>query len=63
MKFAAFNARSPFEMGDQIRDVSGRVRTITDIVAMHSLKTMSTCFVYELDGNGELISLTQEKEE
>ena len=55
MKFAAFNARCPFELGDKIRDEAGREHTITDIVALHSVKTMTVRFLYELDGNGKLV--------
>ena len=46
MKFAAFNARCPFELGDKIWDEAGREHTITDIVALHSMKTMTVRFVY-----------------
>lgn len=51
MKFAAFNARCPFELGDKIRDEAGREHTITDIVALHSMKEMKVRFVYELDNS------------
>lgn len=57
MKFAAFNARCPFELGDKIRDEAGREHTITDIVALHSMKTMTVRFVYELDNSGKLVNL------
>ena len=57
MKFAAFNARCPFELGDKIRDEAGREHTITDIVALHSMKEMQVRFVYELDNSGNLVNL------
>ena len=57
MKFAAFNARCPFELGDKIRDEAGREHTITDIVALHSMKEMQVRFVYELDNSGKLVNL------
>ena len=57
MKFAAFNARCPFELGDKIRDEAGREHTITDIVALHSMKTMTVRFVYGLDNSGKLVNL------
>ena len=57
MKFAAFNARCPFELGDKIRDEAGQEHTITDIVALHSMKTMTVRFVYELDNSGKLVNL------
>lgn len=63
MKFAAFNARCPFEMGDKFRDKDGKEHTITDIVAMHSMKTMTVNFVYELDNNGKLVGLVAEPQE
>lgn len=57
MKFAAFNARCPFELGDKIRDEAGQEHTITDIVALHSMKEMKVRFVYELDNSGKLVNL------
>ena len=57
MKFAAFNARCPFELGDKIWDEAGREHTITDIVALHSMKEMKVRFVYELDNSGKLVNL------
>ena len=57
MKFAAFNARCPFELGDKIRDEAGREHTITDIVALHSMKEMKVRFVYELDNSWKLVNL------
>ena len=56
-KFAAFNARCPIELGDKIRDEAGREHTITDIVALHSMKEMKVRFVYELDNSGKLVNL------
>lgn len=61
MKFAAFNARCPFELGDKIRDEAGREHTITDIVALHSMKEMQVRFVYELDNSGKLLTLPTAK--
>lgn len=60
MKFATFNARCPFEVGDKFRDKGGKGHTITDIVAMHHMKTMTVNFVYELDNNGKLVGLAVE---
>lgn len=57
MKFATFNARCPFELGDKIRDEAGQEHTITDIVALHSMKEMKVRFVYELDNSGKLVNL------
>ena len=57
VKFAAFNARCPYELGDKIRDTEGKEHTITDIVALHSMKEMKVRFVYELDNSGKLVAL------
>lgn len=63
MKLAAFNARCPYELGDSFKGNDGKAHTITDIVALHSLKTMSVRFLYELDGNGKLVDLILEPQE
>ena len=55
MKFAAFNAICPFELGDKFQGEDGKEHTITDIVAMHSMKTMAVNFAYELDNSGKLV--------
>ena len=63
MKFAAFNARCPFELGDRFKGTDGEEHTITDIVALHSIKTMTVRFLYELDGNGKLVDLVPKPQE
>ena len=63
MKFTAFNARCPYELGDRIRGTDGQGHTITDIVALHSVKTMTVRFLYELDGNRKLVVLIPEPQE
>ncbi len=63
MKFAAFNARCPYELGDKIRDTEGKEHTITDIVALHSIKEMKVRFVYELDNSGKLVALMPQPQE
>lgn len=55
MKFASFNARCPYELGDGSKGTDGQGHTITDIVALHSVKTMTVRFLHELDGNGKLV--------
>lgn len=75
MKYAAFQAVSPFEIGDRIKAHIARemgrtgtgekilaeegieVHTITDIACIHSLKTGSVIFRYELDHSGCYIEL------
>ena len=63
MKYAVFNAVSPFELGDKIIGEDGKEHTITDIVAMHSVKAKCVRFVYELDNSGELVRLTKQQNE
>lgn len=63
VKFAAFNARCPYELGDKIRDTEGKEHTITDIVALHSMKEMKVRFVYELDNSGKLVALMPKPQE
>ena len=63
MKYAAFNAVSPFELGDKIIGTDEKEHTITDIVAMHSVKAKRVRFVYELDNSGELVRLTKQQNE
>ena len=63
MKFAEFNAWCPYELGDKFRDKDGKEHAITDIVVMHSVKTMTVNFVYELDNSGKLVGLVKEPQE
>ena len=63
MKFAAFNARCPYELGDRITGTDGQGHTITDIVALHSIKEMKVRFVYELDNSGKLVALMPQPQE
>jgi len=59
VKFAAFNVRCPYEVGDKIQDEKGKEYTITDIMTIHSVKQMRVKFVYELDNSGKLINLVE----
>ncbi len=63
MKYAEFNARCPYELGDRFTDTNGQRRTITDIVALHSVKTMTVRFIYELDNSGKLVALMPQTQE
>jgi hypothetical protein len=68
---SVFNATCPVEIGDKIvqvekRSVLGRsehfinmppFHTITDIAAIHYVKTGKVEFRYELDNNGQYIPL------
>ena len=49
VKFAAFNARCPYELGDKIRDTE--------------VKEMKVRFVYELDNSGKLVALMPQPQE
>ena len=53
MKKAKFKAFCPYEIGDKIQFEKGniiRTMTITDIIAMQSVKNGTTTFRLELDG-------------
>ena len=68
------SASCPYEIGDKI--VTGReihppelafkfpaaVRTITDIVCQHSVKTGEILFLYELDNSGKLVVIAAAEE-
>lgn len=50
---AQFNAFCPFEIGDRIRDTTGRVHEITDIACVHYVRTGKVEFRFELDHSGK----------
>lgn len=52
MQKAGFVAVCPFEIGD-VLVFGSRVEKITDILAIHSLKTGKVNFRYEFNGSGE----------
>jgi hypothetical protein len=52
MKFAAFNAYCPFEIGDKVKDNRERTLTITDIATIHYLKKQTVEFIYKFDNSG-----------
>ena len=53
----------PGALTNRITGTDGQGHTITDIVALHSMKTMTVRFVCELDGNGKLVALIPEPQE
>jgi hypothetical protein len=53
MKFAAFNAYCPYEIGDKVRDINGAVLIITDIASVHYIKDGTVEFLYEFDNSGK----------
>lgn len=53
MKVTQFNAFCPFEIGDEIRDTSGKVHTITDIACVHYVRAGKVEFRFELDRSGQ----------
>nr|DAR75934.1 MAG TPA: Mechanosensitive ion channel [Caudoviricetes sp.]DAX71050.1 MAG TPA: Mechanosensitive ion channel [Caudoviricetes sp.] len=52
MKKAGFVAVSPFEIGDRIQ-CGEKQAVITDILAIHSIKTGRVSFQYEFDNSGK----------
>jgi hypothetical protein len=54
MKFSAFSAVCPFEIGDKARDISGNVLEITDIASVHYLKKQTVEFGAASRGNDGL---------
>ena len=65
MKYAAFKAVCPYEIGDKIKVIQEEreeVHTITDIVCMHYLKTGAVQFLFELDNSGKLVSIAPAEE-
>lgn len=57
MKIAAFKATCPFEIGDRIRDTSDRVHEITDVAAIHYVRTGKVEFRVELDHSGMFVCI------
>ena len=49
VKKQAFVARTPLEIGDVVVTVANEVRTVTDILAVHSARTGAVTFQYVLD--------------
>lgn len=62
MKTTYFNAQCPFEIGDKVilnknGDVDmDNIRTITDIAAIHKVRSGSVVFAYELDNSGQYVT-------
>jgi hypothetical protein len=62
MQISAFNAKSPFEIGDRIQLArDGSIKTITDIAVTHFVKSGRIEFGYELDNSGEYVGLEAKK--
>lgn len=59
MKYAEINAFCPFEIGDKVRDTTGRVHEITDIAATHYVRTGKVDFCYELDHSGAFVYIAR----
>ena len=62
MKISAFNANCPFEIGDRVcltaqGEAKLPIRTITDIVCAHYVKSGAIEFGYELDNNQQYVRL------
>ena len=62
MKTTYFNAQCPFEIGDKVilnknGDVDmNNIHTITDIAAIHKVRSSSIVFAYELDNSGQYVT-------
>ena len=50
---AQFRAFCPFQIGDELRDTSGKVHTITDIACVHYVRAGKVEFRFELDRSGQ----------
>lgn len=75
MQMAAFRATCPFEIGDKVMaervesiehtpcgwapHVSRSLATITDIAAVHYVKTGKVVFKYEFDNSGDYVEIEQ----
>lgn len=57
MQKVGFIAVCPFELGDRIQRGDTKA-VITDIIAVQSLKTGQTQFLYELDNSGRQQQIT-----
>jgi len=58
MQTIMYKAKSPFEIGDKIRDrATGKIHTITDIGMVSYLKSGHIKFLYELNGSGRYVPL------
>lgn len=57
MQKAAFVARCPFEIGDRIQ-CGEKLAVITDILAVHSMKTGQVKFLFEFNNSGKPQEIT-----
>lgn len=62
MNISAFNAFSPFEIGDKVQNSkTGKVHTITDIACIHYCKSHKVEFRYQLDGLPEYVPINSQR--
>ena len=59
MKVSSFTAKSKYEVGDIIATPDGKAMRITDICAMHYVKTGKIIFTYELNNSGRYVLLKE----
>lgn len=57
MKSRKFNAFCPAEIGDIFNDKQGNTHTITDIAAVHYVKSGNVDFAFELNNSGKYVSI------
>jgi hypothetical protein len=53
MQFSAFNAFCPFEIGDKVKNLDGKILTITGIAVIHYVGLKKVDFMYEFDNSGK----------
>jgi hypothetical protein len=61
MQFSAFNAFCPFEIGDNVQNLDGKILTITDIAVVHYVRLKKVDFMYEFDNNGKYQGIKTEE--
>jgi hypothetical protein len=61
MQFSAFNALCPFEIGDRVKNLDGKILTITDIAVIHYVRLKKVDFMYEFDNSGKYQGIRTEE--
>jgi hypothetical protein len=63
MQFSAFNAFCPFEIGDKVKNLNGKILAITDIAVVHYVRLKKVDFMYEFDNSEKYQGIRIEKRE
>jgi hypothetical protein len=61
MRFSAFKAFCPFEIGDKVKNLDGKTLTITDIAVIHYVRIKKVDFMYEFDNGGKYHEIKMEE--